>query len=857
MRLIVAILIICLAVGVCAQQITQTTHKLGWAGMYSNFDGTLLPDDAATYLYNVDPWSKPGILQKRTRIVAWGTDVGPVYAASSFYYPYYSDGGLLTIRADDSTTGGKFWFTGDDPDSLRGTEVLSGVVPYHTNTHDWLAGDGFMIYCDGKNVPSIFTTRRQVSYNASSDSIAYAPRVLDLGLAAPGQPIVSVIPSDGDSTLTGKYQYAIEYYSKVDSCDDGSTVSTGGLSYPSRTVAPKGEHVVITGAEFIPTPCCSAMALRLWRRPVYENGRTGSWGARLRTGQMTRTDFHGWSVVDSAWDDSTGSMSDPTYTTSAKAYPGQANLNDPDAVDRFNDETAPDSLMWALRYSYYDPVLDLESPLGPPLHWFPVDSISDQLDVYFPLPDTTCRPTHIRLYRSLWDWTLTGGGDRDVLYGLAEFIPSTGAYRITFCTDSLVASDPTDTTSYPWHDSQYFTTALGSPVVLPITNSFRYDLTKIFTDMEYVDGRFWGIEPDYPGRLWYSTANDVGDWDDDNYVALDEHVNDELVAIEPISGRFKDYLYALKHSGIWMVSGAVPDYGYDVTGTADYPVVKMADGVGASHANSVFTFDGVTYFISPSLDIYRLSPAGLEKISDPIRDWCDSLFVSNEHVTDSVITFAMQDAVKFHDRNSRKMLSYNTTHNGWTVEDYWINDSTTINPIGAVRYDPSNSATGFDYYADKMFLDTAIALYSRDREDRAELYAPWAVQLPLFGDDVHQWRANDIQLTLNTNDTTRLRYAVYDDRNRQMFRDSVDIGSESASDLRLMLSPVFAKYLAIRLYGDAGDRKRGQTIRNDISIRNTRFTLDLLGQVPVSASRTDSVLWDSPEGDTSVNVPGS
>jgi hypothetical protein len=842
-----------------AEIAVQVEESPGSQGMMSAIDATQLPAGAAQILKNVDPWSVPGALRKRTKINKWGKDSIGVYSGASYWDPITGAKGLVAIIEDTSVGTGKFSYTGDDADSIRAGTVLSGMFPYHTNTYDWVYGDGFIVFSDGRNVPMLFTTRKQVEYNSSSDSLAEAGRVLDVGLAPPGAPIVSVIPCDGDSCLTGTYQYAFDYSSAIayDTCDPGYSSLAGGLGYPSRTVELSGEKAIVTGVEFYPHTCCSTTTVKVWRRDVYENGNAGDWEFRVtspefeRDSNATGDDWHGWYHVDSAQGDSAGSMTDTAYAECDHftAFPGQVHVNDSGAANEYKDvgTDTSSSFDWVVRYSYYDPALGLESPLGPPLEWYAEDSINDNLDAYFPLPDTTCRPTHIRVYRSLYDTLLTGGGNDNVLYGIAQFRPDRQEYDLSFCTDTVMTDDPTDTSTYDWNDFQYFTTSAGGPVILGVTTDLFYDNEYPFSDLEYVDGRFWGISADYPGRLWYSNADEIDNWDLTDYVSLEEHVNDELVAIEPISGQFKDYLYALKHGSIWMVSGAVAGYGYDVTGSADYPVVKRPEATGAIHKNTVLTFGGKTYFIAPSLDIYSLSPVGLQRISDPVRDWCDTLFGDHGRVIDSVVCFVMQDAVKFHDRGRREMLSWNTVHEAWTLEDYWISRTTKLNPKGAFRYDTSHA---FGWYADKMYFDDAYHLYARDQDERASRYSPWRIKFPMVGDGRSQWRANEMQITFETTDTTRLHYAVYNDEDRFLFGDSVDIGAAAVTDLRYGLAGVFGKYLCIDLQSHVNDRKGSKYLYNDILLRNMQFRAERMGLMELSESRTDSTLEDPPDGDS-------
>jgi len=448
----------------------------------------------------------------------------------------------------------------------------------------------------------------------------------------------------------------------------------------------------------------------------------------------------------------------------------------------------------------------------------------------------------MRVYRAVADTNIIGGGDSTLWYGIAEFPASSyqiwNGYGFNGLTDTFVVSS--DSTRL----GNRFWTAAGDVVSRP---PYEYANEITFSDMAFVDDRYWGV-----GGLY-----DVGRWNpDSSVIALDEEVNDEIVAIEPAYGLFKDHLYAIKRNSVYMVVGAIADYGFDVSGDTPYPFRKIANSVGAVGRKAVHEHRGGIYFLSPSIRAYRITGQTVEEIGGLVKDRLDSLFTSYADAVSHARVMSAQDEVMFINDNTGKIMAFNTLSGTWGAQRYWIDSVTSLVPTGVVRYDTSSLSPGFDYYSDLMFFNTTIGLYERDRNERADAYVGIDYITPLFGDGTRNWSMIEVQLDAHVRSWTQLNYEVLNQDGRILLSDSLLIDTLSGGDVRFHPgAPHFGKHLALRLYTRPGVIRQSYLCTNDIEISSIMCKLRTAGKTTITRGATRVV--PPVDGDTSSHAPGS
>ena len=803
----------------------------GAAGMHSSVDPAQLQPEQSPYLKNVDVTGLMGALRKRTRIVAWGDDQTRIDGAMQYWNRGLDHRGLLSLDYSDRS----YIYTDDDPDDMDEVTVSQVFKPYIGAEHNFVVGPKFLIHCDGYNPPRLFTTGRASASSSGTDTIQKGARMYQIGLDAPGVPIVSVGLAGGDSSLTGTYQYLFHF--ERPRGYGGSLLDVyGGPGMWSRDVSPDGQHVIVSGFPFFPHPECSLTNICVWRREVYENGY-GQWIKRLDT-FYTWYENYGFTFTDSLVAGSDTGLVHPTDDGSSwdmsYTYPGALPFIDNGGRDADEVDLIGDSVMY-YRISYYDPYLDIETPLGPPSKW--ADSAgSGQFITRFPCPDTTVRPPYIRVYRSLFDTSYVGGGDTSVMYGIYEYPLTDFSMDSGASIDWMSHQDVTDSQLANGCDSglayasRRLLSASGDALSRP---PYEYANEIPFSDMEFVDDRYWGVGGQYKNRLYYSTNYDVARWNpDSNVIALDEEVNDEIVAIEPVGGLFKDHLYVFKRNSVYMVVGAIADYGFDVSGDTPYPFKKIADGIGAVSGKAVITRNGATYFLSTDMRIYRAQGNQIEDISRPIKDYIDSTYDSYSDAISYARAMAMQDEILFTNTSTGEGLAYNWRYGVWQVQDYTIG-GLTLKPLGTVRYDTNSSSPGFDWYSDLLYFNTAIGLYERDRDERVAVTSGMSYQTPFFGDGEYNWTPLEAQLSVSAASPSRLRYYILNQDGEELWQGSNLFDTSSSGDLRIHFPPRFGKYVSVKFYTNANDSTSGDALTNDITIHDITLLLRPAGKTEV------------------------
>lgn len=245
------IIFILLPVMAAAQLIEIPLPAPGRLGMISALGASEIPLEAMRYSLNVDVFTKPGVLQKRVGLQNYGGTNLHLYGAYGYYNPY--DNHKLVVGVHDSTfiwfdTLGETWgatvgcfFVSDTFTTNPDIGVPGLVFPYRNSYHDWLPYRDLLIHCDGKSIPSVFTTSQTFPYQDSAfDTSGYEPRAISMGLEAPGQLRVGITGIAG--LLDGIYRYSYAYLNaNHDSCSP--------MAIPSAIVFPQEEQPYLTQFE--------------------------------------------------------------------------------------------------------------------------------------------------------------------------------------------------------------------------------------------------------------------------------------------------------------------------------------------------------------------------------------------------------------------------------------------------------------------------------------------------------------------------------------------------------------------------------------------------------------------------------
>ncbi|MEA1999270.1 MAG: hypothetical protein U9N61_08115 [Euryarchaeota archaeon] len=466
-------------------------------------------------------------------------------------------------------------------------------------------------------------------------------------------------------------------------------------------------------------------------------------------------------MSDSAylWSEHADNVTDTIYR------PGQLHLGSlkGQAVDTGSyNQRAYDDSSYAIAYSFYDPTTGIESPLGPLLYTTLTDTIHDGSDDSCLIRSVTTgcpregRQGWIRLYQGIKATTSYGGGDTTIWYGLYQMrLSDTGATILWGqWTDAQVVLGLDTAKIYvdTIYDHQvFYGTVLGDPVVFP---PYIYDNQIPFSDIEKYGSRFYGIgDPENSSAIYWSGHDTVWNWNPYNYFLLDSDVNDELVALEKTT----QSLFALKHNSIWRLGGSDPQYSMSVD--------KMTDAVGAVSRETVVKRGDDIYFLSPALDVYKLNDGGLAMISQPVRDQiADTLFDITYATAGSYgRLYMLGDDLIVQNDNTAEMIGYNLESGTWGYLDM---DAGYI-PLGTFRYDSTEGSSGFGYYTDMMYMDSAIPFVSQKRvstDATANEYRDWIIDVPVPSDGKSYMQVTQISgmAISRTSGSQKLRYIIFD-----------------------------------------------------------------------------------------------
>lgn len=238
----------------------------GIAGMVSNVAPGDLTTEQLFYALNMDGYSTPGILKRRVGLQYYGTSNTGFWGVSGYYDPYRRH--KIVVGVDDSVYYQYFdssgttksipclmgqFFVSDTFKTLANNGVGSYVFPTGDAHHDWTVHKDMLIHCDGRSLPIIFTTPDgSMRIASAADTVTYNPRVISMGLEAPGQLRVGI--TDLTGSRLGAYCYS---YAWVDTVTD----TTSPMAIPSAVVYPDNHYPYLT--QFERPVCDSAFATLL------------------------------------------------------------------------------------------------------------------------------------------------------------------------------------------------------------------------------------------------------------------------------------------------------------------------------------------------------------------------------------------------------------------------------------------------------------------------------------------------------------------------------------------------------------------------------------------------------------------
>lgn len=232
----------------------------GIQGMVSNVAPGDLTPEQLFYSLNIDPGARPGELRPRLPLRDYGTNNREIYGAYGYFNP--KTGHKLIVGVGDSV----YWQYFDSSGVTKNipcyvgqffvsdtftTNVTHGVGSYVFPTadayHDWTAHKDMLIHCDGKSLPIIITTSdASMRVASAADTTTFNPRVISMGLEAPGQLRVGM--TDLAGSRLGAYRYS---YAWVDTVTD----TTSPMAIPSGIVYPDNHYPYLTQFE---TPVCDS-----------------------------------------------------------------------------------------------------------------------------------------------------------------------------------------------------------------------------------------------------------------------------------------------------------------------------------------------------------------------------------------------------------------------------------------------------------------------------------------------------------------------------------------------------------------------------------------------------------------------
>lgn len=1008
----------------------------GAAGMVTFPDADLVGISNSSYTLNIDVTSRPGVIQPRPEVGELTRyDSISLYGAFGYYNNLFdhklivgiTDTVFIAYYADTQANGnpytrisfitvGQVVFSDTAGISKGWSSTGDYVFPDREGPHDWLQYGNILIHCDDKTPPLLFTTTKGFPFidttfwrndsswgdfasvpgdtsvdpldsvpfeNVTDDTLGFGPRLLSMGLEAPGQLRVGVL--DEVASLDGMYRYSYAYYdtltdsvseealwsavvlaeneavylTQFERYDDTSkakeiivirerldgnriafvidtigrplandTMPTSGLvkfrdtkaslcdaTYPNspyhilcQTVRNTWEIIIeLDSGSFADTiqiendrpgedTCCytrqqlmdlfydsltntgthatindslvfskigddaisiqSLLPCFFWSLSTSEAIRIeylDSGGVGINTPVIVYKDTVSDALATERWD---------KKKVSGNIYrPGQLRVGDFDSD--LKDSTpygAYNDSVYAINYSFVDPITGIESPLGPTTLTMLADSILTDTVRFRNITTgwpAEGRPGWIKLYQGVMKSDLTGGGDSSYRYALyrvrtngEQLTIPWGNWSDVAVTTGLDSSLIRIDTVY---DYQFVRNILGVPPMLP---PYSYDLQVTVTEIEGAHDRLYATGDKLnPNSIWFTPVDSLSWYPLDVYSV--EPGEDEFVAMVVINGT----LYCLKHNSIWYIAGYAAEIEemWGKTTDDNIRVRLLSKEMGAVSKRTVLEADGVVYFLTPELDMLSMNGVRVDTISTLISDRIDSLFFRGtvgslviyrslyESASKYANMFKVGDLIVLQNDSTGVMLAYNRTSRTWgyiSYEDGYI-------PTGSFAFDTTLSLRGRKEYTDILYADTSLLMrvenYSRMFSDANQYEYPWAWESPPLTGGADLWKTKRVEFSYEFADTGSgsvcwLRYNIYNSTGDSLCSDSVllklsDNKTRKCWDVQRH-SP--DKYLTFRFWAQPDDQYQyGVTeegvplyreARNNLIIKDVKFLVRYAGK---------------------------
>lgn len=827
-------------------------------GLNSTFDVDALRPTDARMLKNADMAIEPGAVRNRLALHTYQPAVNSAQIIGPYYNAEYGDKMLfgvsihnsMTIQKQreltDSASPGSWTFGEDQVNRISVSENFR--INMYDSTFDWVyPADHFdwlkiydqLIITDGQAVPIILSSRNtQVlaqgtqEYGPIPAVIQFGRRSLSLGLEAPGQLRVMLTKKSGN--LNGAYQYRIRYAGF-----DGDSLGSPGI--PSATVYPDSQAVLITLFEGKAFRFKSGVTRD---SSVGDSSLSGS-GWQIVYLERCKSDAD-WNVVkwfpmhsedtlvyvDTVGDSSGTLIACSSLDLPTRSVPTPGAYYFCNVADSATDATgawaaarlASTSLeidTYYVAYSYYDPVSDLESPLGPknyvvgPLKTSGTDSL---LELAFKgITKLRERPHYIRFYRSL-------ANDSTVMYCLFQLHANdpymtsmNGTYLgmgvpVGWGTDAVVQTGfegEDEPAGAIYSDTNiYVTTSDGDPIARP---PYISNCQIPFSDIEWFANRIWGIgDPEFKQRLYYSEENNISDIPPTNYLGLDEDDNDELVSIVAADA---DLLYALKHNKVFAVTGYDPQY--------DLQFQTISSRHGAVNANAVMKISPFVYFVAGDFNLYRLSGGSLDTASTTVTASIRTMFANGQNLRDYARLVLFNDRLLLTNDSTGSTLAYYYNENAWTT--YSSTRSYLFRQ--GFQFDTLDNRSGFLSNDDWMLMHNQARLaketsnYGIDTVYDTTSYIPFVYQTPFIGDGETVFEITEVVISAKAGRTTNIRAVVYNSYGDSLMTARLTLDTLN-NNFRLGFGPHIGKYLSVRI---AADTTLGQLTINDVTMLYRRI----------------------------------
>jgi len=844
MRLVLSsIFILILFVSAYAALLRVEDKSPGSLGMATNIDVGQMPKGTSTYMVNFENTEHRGALTRRSGFVAFGSvNSKALSAAHAIFDAPKKYKALVGIGHDASVPTGKHDPTAGAGGGVDGTRAFTDsslgqfvrtelrneavtinmsnwFVGYRPDDQNFVHTDDYLIYVDGSSTPvsialaGLFTNNFG-SLNDSVDGLAvdtvnFFPNLKPLSLEPPGVLRPFALNSN-IAGLTGIFQYATAFYINDTLASTNDTLvglandSVGPLSLPTIEIFVDSGMVALTNFPVYPYILDrkdDSVAVKIFRRNILKD--VGDEWYVLDSIVYLPSDEVVY--LDSISEPLAIIWPDSTINSFSELIPAPGALWKWRRGDTLTVLAADTTRAWVpeavyyFKYSYYDPIRNIESPLGPAVKCstraiFNTDDQEVGL-LSWPYYGWENHAKYMRIYQTVNEVGLLGSGDSLIWYLFAEVDLDSLNNRngvnfdrneipVGILNDSVIADpasvlplDPFGLNAFPdgFKFGTYFTknrkyefpilSEAGGAIIQP---PFIGQLLSPFIDMEFANGRMWGVgDAQFPSRVYYSEFEEFGDWRGFSFLQLGAGDGEAITSIERVPLEEGDGLVIFKPSSTHGIIGYDPEF--------DLSIITIDNEVGAYRSDWVVRHGNDIYFADDDYTIYRMH--GLSKpvpISSAIRSQVITLFRDSLDVdvpppsgspkggpqrggdAEEPITAASIKAMKFDEyvmwvnQPDGRTLVFNTLTETWFMNQYSFFDD---RPRGIVDYDTTdnirlNANINHLFYTDGQ--DTTMARQEDSAFHDVGVGGYSVYRSQFFGDGVHVFAIDHIDFTLSS-----------------------------------------------------------------------------------------------------------